>query len=169
MPNYQNGKIYVIRSHQTEQVYIGSTTQSLAKRMYGHRNGKNKCSSYEIIKYTDNYIELIEEFPCNNKMELLRREGELVRATDNCVNKQIPGRTLKQYYQDNSENLNQRQKQYNRDNADKIKQHQKQNHDCDCGGKYTNTSKSVHLKSAKHQEFEAFMALTEEQVKMMLK
>ena len=37
MVNYQNGKIYVLRSHKTDDIYIGSTTQSLYKRFYEHK------------------------------------------------------------------------------------------------------------------------------------
>ena len=37
MPNYQNGKIYCIRSHQTDNIYIGSTTQKLCVRMAEHK------------------------------------------------------------------------------------------------------------------------------------
>jgi hypothetical protein len=44
------------------------------------------------------YIELIEEVKCNNKMELLKREGELIREHyDNIVNKSRPNRTKEEY------------------------------------------------------------------------
>lgn len=35
--NYKNGKIYSIRSHQTNKVYYGSTAQLLCKRIAAHR------------------------------------------------------------------------------------------------------------------------------------
>ena len=80
---YMNGKIYSIRSYQTDKIYIGFTTQPLHKRLFKHRNGyknykihsKKYTSSFEIIKFDDNYIELIEEYPCVNKNLLHRREG----------------------------------------------------------------------------------------------
>ena len=37
MPNYENGKVYSIRSHATVGCYIGSTTQPLSKRLYSHK------------------------------------------------------------------------------------------------------------------------------------
>ena len=63
---YHNGKIYTIRSPHTDKYYIGSTTQPLHKRLYGHRRGyefyikkkKRYMTSFEVIKYDDNYIEL---------------------------------------------------------------------------------------------------------------
>ena len=39
MPKYSEGKIYAIRSHQTDRVYVGATTQTLAKRFYEHKTG----------------------------------------------------------------------------------------------------------------------------------
>ena len=61
-PNFANGKIYSIRSHQTEKIYIGSTTQSLAVRFGGHK--RQNCSSQQILQFDDAYIELIENYPC---------------------------------------------------------------------------------------------------------
>src|SRR4051812_37366959 len=107
MVNYKDGKIYAIRSYQTDMLYIGSTTQSLAKRLGGHRIGfKNRstyCSSYEVIKFEDHFIELIEAFPCNNRDELRRREGQLIREYENTVNRLVAGRTPKEYYQESKQ------------------------------------------------------------------
>ena len=56
--NYQNGKIYKITANVNEDegdIYIGSTTQSLSKRMAEHRNnykrwkhGKTNKTSFNI-------------------------------------------------------------------------------------------------------------------------
>ena len=111
MPNYQQGKIYCIRSHQTEQIYIGSTTQTLAQRMAKHKNITNGCRSEQILEYQDAYIELIELFPCNSKEELNKKEGEHIRIK-NCVNKNIPCRTEKERYQDIKEKKKEQMKEY---------------------------------------------------------
>ena len=37
MPNYQSGKIYTIRCLSSPEIYVGSTIQTLAVRMGGHR------------------------------------------------------------------------------------------------------------------------------------
>jgi len=98
---YANSKLYSIRSHQTNKLYIGCTTQTLAQRLAKHKTGyrlwladnsKKYLTSYEILQYDDHYIELIEDYPCENRNQLNRREGELIRAHD-CVNKRISGRT----------------------------------------------------------------------------
>ena len=191
MVNYQHGKIYAIRSHQTDKVYIGSTTQNLAMRMGGHRkdyklylNGKCRfVTSFKILEYGDAYIELIEACPCNSKAELERREGQLIRETDNTVNKLIAGRTPKQYRQDNREKILEQKKQYYQDNLEKIleqlKQYRQDNREkileqkkqyyqnnqkkiaeykkhkckCKCEGKYMRANKARHFRSKKHQKY----------------
>lgn len=100
MPDYSKGKIYSIRSHLTDDVYIGSTIQRLSDRLAKHKKfykqwlitKKHYTTSYKIIeKDPENcYIELVENYPCNNKNELCKREGEIIRDTT-CVNKNIPG------------------------------------------------------------------------------
>ena len=133
--DYKNGKIYTIRSDSTDKYYIGSTTQPLSKRLSKHKNdykvylnGKfNNITSFEIIKYDDCYIELLEAYPCNSKDELTKREGELIRLHKNdIVNKRIEQRTKKQYQQDNKEKITERMKQYYNDNKEQIKEQIKQ-------------------------------------------
>jgi hypothetical protein len=132
---YHSSKIYTIRSPKTEKYYIGSTCQPLHKRLYEHRkhyerfqnNNYFYVSSFDIIKYEDHYIELLEDFKCENKNELNRREGNLIRKYKNeCVNKRIEGRTKKEYKQDNKQEIKGRMKQYYEDNKEIIKEQKKQ-------------------------------------------
>lgn len=158
--NYDNSKIYAIRSHQTEEIYIGSTTQTLSRRMAGHRTaykrfteGKTTAfyTSFKILSDVDAYVELLEEFPCVNRIELNKREGELIRSMD-CVNKNIAGRSQKQYQKQWREHNKDYQKQWHADNkkhADKLNE----KHVCPCGGKYTQRNVKQHEKSNKHFDF----------------
>ena len=123
---YNNSFIYTIRSPHTDQFYIGSTTQSLCKRFANHKthynlhvnNKKNYITSFKIIELGDSYIELLEQINCDSKIQLEMREGELIRLhKDLCINKNIVGRTDKQYRLDNTDKLKQYQKQYIRDNV----------------------------------------------------
>ena len=107
MSKYQNAKIYKIVSNAIDQVYIGSTYQALSARMSGHRknfkrymNGLDKmfCTSFSILEYGDAEIILIENCPCESKEELKARERFHIE-NNNCVNKKIPGRTMKEYKQ----------------------------------------------------------------------
>jgi hypothetical protein len=121
MPNYANGKIYQIISPNHPVPYIGSTTQPLCKRMVEHRKPSHwpNCSSRILIQAGDAYIELIEEFPCDNKEQLNKREGELIREME-CVNHHVAGRTQKEWYEDNKEAVNARHKVYREANKEAI-------------------------------------------------
>jgi hypothetical protein len=95
MPDYSQGKVYAIRSFQTTDVYIGATTRTLSKRLYEHKNdlkyfrqGKGTfVTSYDIVKYEDCYIELLESVSCKSKEELTAHEKRHIRSRP-CVNSQ---------------------------------------------------------------------------------
>lgn len=174
--NYINGKIYTLRSPQTNKYYIGSTTQPLHKRLYGHRkdyeqflkNKKNNITSFYIVKFEDCYIELLEQFPCENNEQLRKREGELIRQhKDNVVNKRIETRTQKEYYNDNKDKIIDLSKQHYKDNQEAklnyakeyhlhnretILQKHKENVLCECGSKLQHSDLARHLKTEKHNE-----------------
>jgi hypothetical protein len=95
MVNFGSGKIYEIRSDSCDKRYIGSTTQRyLATRFATHKqhykmwkNGKyHKLGSFEVLQYPDAKIYLLENFPCTSKAELSTREGEWIKANDDCCN-----------------------------------------------------------------------------------
>ena len=104
---YANSKIYkLISQSHPELVYYGSTIQKLCVRMCGHRadfkqNNKN-ITSKQVMQFEDAQIILVINFPCHSKDELNAAEADYIRNNE-CVNKQIPGRTYKQYREDNKE------------------------------------------------------------------
>ena len=114
MPNYENSKIYKIYSPTLDKIYIGSTTETLPRRLQAHlsnyksylNNSHSYTTSFELLEAGDYKIELIELYPCNNRQQLCIREGELIRSTE-CVNKAIAGRTSQEsykiYYENNKE------------------------------------------------------------------
>ncbi len=51
MPDYQKGKIYTIRFHNINSIYIGSTTQYISSRFHQHKQPHYKTS---ICKYIEN-------------------------------------------------------------------------------------------------------------------
>jgi hypothetical protein len=166
MVKYQEAKIYCIRSYQTEQIYVGSTCEPLARRLATHKSNfrkyQNNKYSYvtvnEILKYGDAYIELIEKFPCEDKEELNKREGHYIRTLD-CVNKVVPGRTIKEsqkaYCQSEKGRKKKRYhtKKYYWKYKEIINQKQSTNFNCICGGRYTKANKSRHVKTIFHRLF----------------
>ena len=172
---YHKSKIYTIRSYQTDKYYIGSTCDALHKRLYSHRihykkylnDNYNFVTSFDIIKYEDNYIELLEEYKCESKNELTKKEGELIRKyKDEIVNCKIEGRTrkehyednkdkFKKYYEDNIDKIKQQRDEYIKNNKDKINEQWKKTHskiyDCECGKTQVNFHKKArHIKSKFH-------------------
>ncbi len=124
MPDYQKAKIYKIVDANEEMVYVGSTVNTLARRMATHRGHYKSCNFVSSHIIFDKYgvenckILLLENYPCNTKDELNRREGEHIKQL-NCVNKQIAGRTNHEYYEDNKEAIIDKQKKYYELNNDK--------------------------------------------------
>jgi hypothetical protein len=167
MPDYQKGKIYKLWSPQGDEIYIGSTINPLAKRLNHHKSTLTCRSKYLFENYDDVRIELIEEYPCNNKMQLNRKEGEHIRENE-CLNGRIAGRTkkeygkeyrennkedIKEYRETNKEHNKEYIKEYRETNKEKINEKRSEKFDCDCGGKYTQNHKARHLKSKKHIDF----------------
>lgn len=127
MPDYQNGKIYKLWSPQgtEDEIYIGSTTQLLYKRKSSHKSNK-KCQSKILFeKYDDVRIEVIEEYPCNDKQELEKKEGEYIR-NNKCLNRNIPDRTIKEWREDNKEKLAEKDKEYRENNKEQVIEKQKE-------------------------------------------
>jgi hypothetical protein len=91
MVNLEQAKIYKIYSPSNNVSYIGSTTLPLNMRLSLHKTNKAYCSSKNVICYDDCKIELIEMFPCANKIELYKREGHHIKNTSGCVNMRIAG------------------------------------------------------------------------------
>ena len=114
MNRYENGKIYKITDVGYNKCYIGSTCESLSKRMERHRKQykeyikgrmKKKTTAIDIFNefgIENCKIELIENYPCQSKEELFKREGGHIKATE-CVNRQIAGRTQQEWKLDNPE------------------------------------------------------------------
>ena len=139
MVNYSNGKIYCIEpicNHDEGDVYVGSTTKDLlCKRMVEHRSAykryKNGFGNYfTVYDIFDKYglsnckICLIELYDAKCKDDLHAREGEFVKEL-NCVNKNIPNRTINEWLRDNSTVLKEKYKTYYGNNKEHILQYHK--------------------------------------------
>ena len=113
MPDYQNGKIYML-GLPPFLPYYGSTVQTLEDRMNGHKSGARQrqngtllspCSCYDLVLRPGCKIELVEDFPCSSKKELERREG-WYQINNQCVNRYVAGRNKQEYYKANKEKTN---------------------------------------------------------------
>lgn len=125
MPNYSNGKIYKITGGGL--TYIGSTTQSLARRLAKHKSEKNVGrfgSSNVLFDFDDYMITLVEDYPCERREQLLMRERYWYDNIE-CINK-IPPLTDPEQRKEYEKQYNQNHKnteykrQYFQDNKEKI-------------------------------------------------
>lgn len=127
---YKRGMIYTIRCYSDDTlIYVGSTINTLSKRFNKHKeeckySKKSYIKLHSLIEnndWTDFYIELYENYPCNSKKELERREGQVIREIGT-INKNIAGRTKKEYREENVEMVKKWYKKYNDNNVEKIKE-----------------------------------------------
>lgn len=131
MPDYSKSKIYTIRcKNDNSLIYVGSTIQSLPKRLGSHKIDNIKNPHMLIYSTINNdwdnwYIELHHLYPCSCKAELEREEGIFIREIGN-LNKTIAGRTHKEYRNDNREMLLAKSKKYRLENLDKVKEAKQQ-------------------------------------------
>ena len=106
MPDYQNGKIYTIRCKSDNTlIYVGSTITTLSRRLAEHKSKSKKYNTRKIYQsindnWDDWYIELYEVYPCENKEQLNKREGEITREIGT-LNYQIAGRTPMEWRKEN--------------------------------------------------------------------
>ena len=178
---YASGKIYKVVDNAYAMCYYGSTTQSLSRRMVNHRkhyqefrNGKrNRVSVFDIFDahgVETCKIELAEEFPCETKEQLHRREGFYVQNNE-CVNKQIAGRTVAEWRDATRERINELAGRWRSANLEKAKEADKKYKDthkerikelnsakcvCNvCGSEHTHGVAARHRQTKKHLAAEA--------------
>ena len=132
MVNYQNAKIYRLVSGSGKQ-YVGATTQGLSKRKYTHKHDwtnktNNTTTSIQLFQENNGVeIFLIEKYPCSSKEELDARERYWIENIEGgCVNKYIPGRSIKEWYEENKEQKSKKNKEYHQANREIILEKKKE-------------------------------------------
>ena len=132
MPDYTKGKIYTIRCRTDDTlIYVGSTIQPLSVRFGGHKKASRRINCQNMLIYKtinhnwdDWYIELYEETSCENKEQLGKREGEVIRLMGT-LNSRIEGRTKREYYKDNTNKIAEQMKQLYKANKEHRLDYQK--------------------------------------------
>jgi len=155
MNKFSNSKIYRIVNDINGMTYYGSTHQKLSKRMGDHRASYKIKKNKTYLKFgeiSDCKIFLIENFPCDSKEELLKRERYYIESM-NCINTQIPGQTMKEWYIKNKDILKQKSKEFRLKNIDKIKEQKKTRTICECGLDVNKDGIARHKRSKKHIKF----------------
>jgi hypothetical protein len=133
MPNYKNTVIYKIKHNKDYDdinIYVGSTT-NFRVRKNKHKSSCNnentKDYNYPIYQYIrdkggwDKFVMIpIEEYPCNSKNEKEIKERYYIDLLKPKLNKQLPTRTNKEWYEDNKEQICEKKKEFYENNKEKI-------------------------------------------------
>jgi hypothetical protein len=135
--DYAKTIIYkIINYDYPELVYVGSTT-NFTKRKQQH---KSHCVNINSSKYsrklyasirasggweTWNMIKICD-YPCYDKREAELEEDRHMMELKSNLNMRRASRSMKQYYEDNKENIKDKKKQYYEDNKENIKDKFKQ-------------------------------------------
>ena len=105
MVNYQNGKIYKLVNNVDDEIYVGSTCNPLYKRKGSHKSSAKIHPNIKVYNHLNEVgwenveIVLIENFSCDLKDELHRRERYWIDTLKPSLNKVIPTRTNQEYKQ----------------------------------------------------------------------
>jgi hypothetical protein len=117
-----SGMIYKLTCKNTLKTYYGSTTGDIANRLCEHEHKFKrgvKHSSADIIAGGNYCIEELELIDFEDKTELRERERFYIMNDKNCINKNIPNRTSKDWHLANP-NYN---KTYYENNKEKHRQY----------------------------------------------
>jgi hypothetical protein len=142
MPDYSKGRIYrIVSPSHPEDVYYGSTIQTLGVRMCGHRKQyikrEGSCSSSAVLQYGDAIIILVEMFPCQSVEELRAREGWYI-LNNPCVNKKNPTPMTVER---------------RREKEARWRSKHSQQATCECGGVFNVLETREHQKTLRHTAF----------------
>jgi hypothetical protein len=101
------------------------------------------------------YQEHIEEYKIKNKQyrETHREDISEYNKQYNRENKEAISEYNKQYRETHIEEIKECKKQYYQENREDILAKLKQKNDCECGGRYINTSKNRHMKTQRHLKY----------------
>lgn len=121
--------------YKEELLYIGSTFDF--KQREGTHKSRLKCNSnlqfYKYLREQNLTLENLEaevvKTEITDNTELRRLEGNLIKIYNPICNKEVAGRTHKEYYEDNKDKYKEYQKEYREDNKDKISEYKKVNKD----------------------------------------
>ena len=134
--DFSKGKIYKITNDFNDEIYIGSTCDTLVKRFSIHKVAINIIEKqdrplYKLMREigTDRFIiYLIEDFPCNNKYELERQEGFWQKHYKSSLNMVIAGQTKTEYREEHREKMVSYSKTYNEEHKEQLSEKKKLNY-----------------------------------------
>ena len=169
---------FIYRLTDDTQDYYGQT-EDIKRRFGEHKAPKCRCRS-RLLDNSKMKMHIIHRLYTQEEAD---ETEEFYQLNFPCVNNSVTGRTIKEYLEVNKEKIKNRRAEHYQRNKEKIKKKSneyRQNNiidirkndiergriyreknkekihekfDCECGGRYTQTNKSIHTKSKKHQDY----------------
>jgi hypothetical protein len=140
MPDYSNGKIYCLWCYDN-YYYVGSTINEIRYRLGKHKQDSKKYLERRVYKHINTIgwenvkIQVIEDYPCNSRKELLKKENEYIasmRGDTHCLNIKLAELTenelkeqQKNYRQEHRDKILNYKKNYREENKEKIAKYNK--------------------------------------------
>ena len=178
--DYSKAIIYklVCNDLDVTNLYVGSTTR-FSHRKTAHKqaccNPNSKKYNYNVYQFIrandgwDNWSMIeVEKYPCTDANELRSRERYWIEQLNATLNKQVPGRTKKEYqkdhydqnkehykdyYEQNKQTIKEYQKDHYEQNKERIKEQKATPYNCACGSTITLCEKARHFRSIKHTKY----------------
>ena len=137
MPDYSKCIIYKLccKNLDVKDIYVGSTC-NFVRRKSGHKTDSKNLNSkvYKFIRDNGGFqnwdMIMVEEYPCENKMQKVKRERYWCEELKSELNSDVPGRdwkeSVKVYREKNKDAIKEQTKQYREDNKEKVKESQKE-------------------------------------------
>lgn len=145
MCNYEKCFVYAIINDVTDKFYVGSTKNSLQKRLINHKSLSKVSHNYPLYKHVQEVggwkhfkIGILEILKCSSKGDLLKREQYYKDLLKHQLNKNNCYRT-EEYKKEYAKKISKKYVQH------KIK--------CMCGAISSKSNISHHVKSQKHMKF----------------
>ena len=144
--------------------HYGGSTTNWKKRDTYHRircsDLNDPKSNYKVYQYIrehgdyDNWeMVLVETVEVESKQELRKIEAYWIKFTGATLNQIIPGRTPKEYLEQNKEKILERKKKHYEQNKAEINAKKREKYTCECGLTLAKGNKWKHEKSQKHQDY----------------
>ena len=141
--DFSKAKIYKITNDYNDKVYVGCTCDTLVKRFSYHKKDRTRNRNlnrplYQLmneIGFERFRIQLICEYPCDDKYQLKQKEGEYIRAMG-ALNVHNAG-NMKPYEENRLKN-------------EDRKNYRKEKIECECGCMISRSDISTHKKTKKH-------------------
>lgn len=157
--DYSQAKIYKITNDYNDDIWIGSTCDTLVKKFSVHkaesiRNLRKDCIIHNLIRehgFDRFRIQLIEDFPCEDLYQLRQRQGYYIRELK-AINKYAD---KKDYNEKNKERINENYKEYTQkpEVKERIKERNSETIVCECGCSLRRDSLLRHQKTKVHLNF----------------